>query len=62
MRGMGVLGLGWSTRPKFVMKMVALGLPMARILGLSRSPGPSMLMEDLMLPMPAPSWPKSMLS
>ena len=51
MRGMGVLGLGWSTRPKFVMKMVALGLPMVRILGSSKSLGPSMLVEGLMLPM-----------
>ncbi|RVW78359.1 hypothetical protein CK203_047726 [Vitis vinifera] len=47
------LGLSWSTRPKFVMKMGALGLPMVRILGWSRSPGPSMLVEGLMLPMPS---------
>ena len=45
--------LSWSTRPKFVMKMGALGLPMVRIMGLSKSPGPSMLVEGLMLPMPA---------
>ena len=46
-------GLNWGTRPKFVMKMGALGLPMVRILGLSKSPGPSMLVEGLMLPIPA---------
>ena len=51
-RGMGVLGLpmmaldlglSWSTKPKLVMKMDALGL--------SKSPGPSMLVEGLMLSM-----------
>ena len=47
------LGLSWGTRPKFVMKMGALGLPMVRILGLSKSLGPTMLVEGLMLPMPA---------
>ena len=59
-RGMGVLGLpmmaldlglSWSTRPKLLMKMDVLGLPMVRTLGLSKSPGPSMLVESLMLPM-----------
>ena len=47
------LGLSWGTRPKFVMKMGALGLSMVRILGLSKSPGLSMLVDGLMLPMPA---------
>ena len=44
-------GLSWSIRPKFVMKIGAFGLPRVRILGLSKSPGPSMLVEGLMLPM-----------
>ena len=47
------LGLSWSSRTKSVMKMGALSLPMVRILGLSRSLGPSMLMKGLMLPIPA---------
>ena len=45
------LGLSWSIRPKLVMKMDVLGLPMVRTLGLSKSPGPSMLVEGLILPM-----------
>ena len=45
--------LSWSTRPKFVMKMGALGLPMVTDMGLSRSLSPSTLMNGLMLSMPA---------
>ena len=43
------LGLSWNTRPKLVMKVDALGLPRVWTLGLSKSPGPSMLVEGLML-------------
>ena len=43
------LGLSWNTRPKLVMKMDALGLLRVWTLGLSKRPGPSMLVEGLML-------------
>ena len=43
------LGLSWNTRPKLVMKMDALGLLRVWTLGLSKSPGPSMLVEGLIL-------------
>ena len=43
------LGLSWNTRPKLVMKMDALGLLRVWTLGFSKSPGPSMLVEGLML-------------
>ena len=36
------LGLSWSTQPKLMLRMDALGLPMARTLGLSWSPDPKL--------------------